>query len=80
MQITLCCSAVPEGSALQSIHIARHGGALVEWMTFNRRVEGSTPDIAAMYRDLGQVIHLPVRFGVKLRYIIRAVVGSASEW
>jgi len=23
---------------------------------------------------------LPMRFGVKLRYSIRAVVGSASEW
>src|SRR6218665_1109118 len=32
-------------------------------------------------RDLGQVLYLqlPVRFGVKLRYSIRAVVGSASE-
>src|SRR6218665_2468243 len=31
-------------------------------------------------RDLGQVLYLqlPVRFGVKLRYSIRAVVGSAS--
>jgi len=26
-----------------------------------------------------QLIQLPVRFGVKLRYSIRAVVGSASE-
>src|SRR6218665_477769 len=34
------------------------------------------------HRDLGQVLclQLPVRFGVKLRYSIRAVVGSASEW
>src|SRR6218665_3116601 len=33
-------------------------------------------------RDLGQVLYLqlPVRFGVKVRYSIRAVVGSASEW
>ena len=33
-------------------------------------------------RGLGQVLYLqlPVRFGVKLRYSIRAVVGSASEW
>ena len=33
-------------------------------------------------RDLGQVLYLqlPVRFGVKLLYSIRAVVGSASEW
>src|SRR6218665_3535443 len=32
-------------------------------------------------RDLGQVLYLqlPVRFGMKLRYSIRAVVGSASE-
>src|SRR6218665_15816 len=25
-------------------------------------------------------LQLPVRFGVKLRYCIRAIVGSASEW
>src|SRR6218665_3638473 len=33
-------------------------------------------------RYLGQVLYLqlPVRFGVKLRYSIRAVVWSASEW
>ena len=32
-------------------------------------------------RDLGQVFYLQftVRFGVKLRYNIRAVVGSSSE-
>ena len=56
------------------------GGALVETMTFNRRVVGSTPGLAATW-DLGQVFYLqlPVRFGVKLRYSIRAVVGRASE-
>ena len=56
------------------------GGALIEAMTFNRRVVGLTPALAAA-RDLGQVLYLqlPVRFGVKLRYSIRAVVGSASE-
>ena len=61
--------------------IVGRGGALVETMTFNRRVVGSTPALAATYRDLGQVLYLqlPVRFGVKLRYSIRAVVGSASE-
>src|SRR6218665_3397734 len=55
-------------------------GALVESIAFNRRVVGSTPALAAMYRDLGKVLYLqlPVRFGVKLRYSIRAVVGSAS--
>ena len=61
---------------------AGRGGALVETMTFNRRVVGSTPALAAMARrDLGQVLYLklPVRFGVKFRYSIRAVVGSASE-
>src|SRR6218665_3106749 len=33
-------------------------------------------------RDLGQVLYLQlsVRFGVKPRYSIRAVVGSSSEW
>ena len=59
------------------------GGALVETMTFTRRVVGSTPALAAgpPRRDLGQVLYLqlPVRFSVKLQYSIRAVVGSASE-
>ena len=56
------------------------GGALVETTTFNRRVVGSTP-LYPPRRDLGQEIYLPlpVRFGVKLRYSIRAVEGSASE-
>src|SRR5688572_30737585 len=33
-------------------------------------------------RDPGQVLHsqLLMRFGVKLRLSVRAVVGSASEW
>ena len=54
-----------------------HGGALVESIAFNRRVVGLTPALAAMW-DLGQVLYLqlPVRFGVKLRYSIRAVVGA----
>src|SRR6218665_3726113 len=60
------------------------GGALFETMTFNRMVVGSTPALAATgapRRDLRQVpyLQLPVRFGVKLRYSIRAVVGSAPE-
>ena len=45
---------------------------------------GLTPALAAMactYTDLGQVLYLklPMRFGLKLRYSIRAVVGRASE-
>jgi len=58
-----------------------HGGALVDSIAFNRKVVGSTPALAAMYTDLGQVLYLqlPVRFGVKLRYNIRAVVGGASK-
>ena len=65
----------------KSPHFVGHGGALVESIAFNRRVMGSTLALAAMYRDLGQVLYLQlsVRFGVKLRYSIRAVVGSASE-
>jgi len=57
------------------------GGALVESMTLNRRVVGSTPALGATCRGIGQVLYLqlPVRFGVKLRYSIRAVIGSASE-
>ena len=62
-----------------------HGGALVESIAFNRKVVSSTPALAALlesnYADCGQVLYLqlPVRFGVKLRYSIRAVVESASE-
>ena len=63
-------------------HVGR-GGALFETMTFNLRVVGSTPALAATYTDLGQVLYLqlPVRLGVKLRRSrpIRAVVGSDSE-
>ena len=55
--------------------VVERGGALVEAMTFNRRVVGSTPALGT----LGKFFTLPVRFGVKLRYSIRAVVGSASE-
>ena len=60
------------------------GGTLVETMAFNRRVVGSTPALTTMRSCviglLGQVLlQLPVRFGVKLRYSIRDVVGSASE-
>jgi len=60
------------------VYIVGRDGALVESIIFNRRVVGSTPALAATF---GQVLYLqlPVRFGVKLRYSIRAVVGSASE-
>jgi len=46
------------------LHIVGRGGALVETMTFNRRVVGST----LARRDLGQVLYLqlPVRLGVKI--------------
>ena len=49
-------------------------------ITFYRRVVGSTP-LYPSGRDLGQglCLQLPARFGVKLRYSICAVVGSASE-
>ena len=52
--------------ALTALLVGR-GGALVETMTFNRRVVGSTPALAPR-RDHGQVLYLqvPVRFGVKL--------------
>ena len=57
------------------------GGALVESMTFDLRVAGSNPALAAR-RDLGQVFHL--QLPVALRRISSdtvsiAVVGSASE-
>jgi len=56
------------------------GGALVETMTFNRRVVGSTPALATMQGPLASpYLQLPVRIGVQLRYSIRAVVGSTSE-
>src|SRR6218665_2615940 len=61
-------------------YVVGRGGALVESMTFNRRDVGSTSALAPR-RDLGQVhyLQLPVRFGVKLRNSMRAIVGSASE-
>src|SRR6218665_2152784 len=75
---------------MTSLHVPLVGRdcALVEAITLNRRVVGSTPALAviilfglAQGRDIGQVLYLqlPVRFGVKLQYSIRAVVGSASE-
>ena len=56
------------------------GGASVEAMT-QRRVVGSTPALAATWGPWASPlpIQLPMRFGVKLRYSIRAVDGSASE-
>src|SRR6218665_389880 len=47
------------------LSIVGRGGALVKSMTLNRRI--------VLY------LQLPMRFGVKLRYSIHAVVGSASE-
>jgi len=49
-------------------HHVRRGGAVVETMTFNRRVVGSTPALAPR-RNLEQVLYLQlsVRFGVKFR-------------
>ena len=62
------------------IYVGR-GGAMVDTMNFNRRVVGSNPTLAAM-QGPWQVLYLqlPVRFGVKLRYSIRAVDRCASEW
>ena len=42
---------VPEPVASSSYsheYIVGHGGALIEWIAFNRRVVGSTPALAAM--------------------------------
>ena len=57
------------GNLYRARFLMGRDGALVEAITLNRRA-------------LGQVLYLqlPVRFGVKLRYSIRAVAGSASEW
>src|SRR5688572_5677095 len=46
------------------------------------RVAVSNPPQKPPRRDPGQVLHsqLLMRFGVKLRFSVRAVVGSASEW
>ena len=52
-------------------------GALAESITFNRRVVDSTPALAGTQGPWASP--LPVRFGVKLQYSVRAVVGSASE-
>ena len=45
------------------------------------RVAGLNPPQKPPRRDPGQVLHsqLLMRFGVKLRFSVRAVVGSASE-
>ena len=63
--------------------MGRGGWWRIGWVDdFQPGVVGSTPALAAMARsDLGQVLYLLliVRFGVKLRYSIRAVVGSASK-
>src|ERR1043165_6981974 len=60
------------------------------WLGRNINVEDNTIQyntIGARWckpprKDLGQVLHsqLLMRFGVKLRFSVRAVVGSASEW
>ena len=42
-------------------------GALVESITFNRRVVGSTPALAATYTDLGQVLYLQAAVACALR-------------
>src|SRR6218665_3963289 len=65
-----------------------HGGAcwdmVAHWLRRVLSTEGSWVRLPLKppCRDLGQVLYLqlPERFGVKLRYSIRAVVGSASEW
>src|SRR6218665_630145 len=55
-------------------------GALVETMTFNRRVVGSTPALAATWGSWASPLSVVAcALRVKLRYSIRAVVGSASE-
>jgi len=58
------------------------GGALVETIPFDRKVVGSNSALAAMLRDLGQV--LPLQLPVALQRVNSdtvsiAVVGSASE-
>ena len=63
-------------------HYVGCGGVLVETMTFNRRVLGSTPTLATTQGPWASPLpalrlQLPVRFGVKLQYSIRDVVGSA---
>ena len=54
-----------------------HGGALVESMTFNRSLGRGFDSCSS--RHVGTLGKLPVRFGVNLRYNIRAAVGNASE-
>src|SRR6218665_2998194 len=51
-------------------------GAWVETMTFNRGFVGSTPALAAIKSFTYSCLW---RFGVKLRYSIRAVVGCAPD-
>ena len=69
---------IAKKEALRKDHNGR-GGALVASMTFNRTVVGSTPSLAAIYACRDLYLQLPVCLGVKLRYSLRAVAGSASE-
>src|SRR6218665_3114781 len=41
------------------------GGALVDFTPFVRRVAGSNPALAAMYMDLGQVLHLQLPMALR---------------
>ena len=58
------------------------GGVGVCSVPCSWRVAGSNPPQKQPRRDPGQVLHsqLLMRFCVKLRLSVRAVVGSASEW
>src|SRR5678816_1326756 len=58
------------------------GGVGVCSVPCSWRVAGSNPPQKPPRTGPGQVLHsqLLMRFGVKLRFSVRAVVGSASEW
>ena len=75
-------SQVTSKKFLQQIKttFVERGGALVESMTFNRRAVGSTPAHVGTLGKSFTYSCLHVRFGVKLRYSIRAVAGRASEY
>src|SRR5688572_5415846 len=88
--ITLCpllallWSKAKRGVQYNTQHNTIYWGAVVWGMFGALQLEGCGFESTSKSprRNPGQVLHsqLLMRFGVKLRFSVRAVVGSASEW
>ena len=59
--------------------IVGRGGALVESKTFDQKVVGSNPALAATYTDFGQVFHSPAALWREIPAQYPCCVGSASK-